>query len=525
MKILTAAEMREIDRITIEELGMPSLTLMENAGMQFLKALEEHYPNLSEHRITILCGKGNNGGDGFVIARQLWMRNIISRVVLLADPADLRRDAAVNYNFLIKIGLDSYIVRDLQDWLAIKPGLLNSTMLIDAILGTGLSSPLSGFYLELVSDLNSHFPAVPLVSVDMPSGLPSDTGDYMGEAVKASMTVTFTAPKVSQIFPPNLNNVGKLVIAHIGTPPELVEGRPDFALNLVRESDLAPIVTPRLRDAHKGDFGHVLVVAGSRGKTGAAAMAAMAALRSGAGLVTVATSESALPVVAASAPELMTEALPETSAGSISARALDADRFQKIAEDKSVLAIGPGLSMDPDTVKFVRNVVTKYRQPMLLDADALNALAGAPELLDGRDRQIVITPHPGEMARLAGVSTADVQARRVETARALARAHHLYVVLKGYRTLVAEPGGQVYVNATGNPGMATGGTGDVLAGIIAAFMGQFSDRPLAAVISAAVYLHGLAGDIAAAEAGEISLTAGDIIRAFPKALKKVASTS
>ena len=527
MKILTGAEMREIDRLTIEELGLPGLILMENAGVGFVRALQKRFPKLKDERITILCGKGNNGGDGFVVGRQLWMRGWTPRVVLLDDPGALRGEARINYDILTKTGLEPLVVKDLKAWQAIQGDLLSSTLLVDAILGTGLTSPLEGFYLDVVSDLNSSFSQVPIVAVDMPSGLPSDTGDYVGEAVRARFTVTFTAPKVSQVFAPNCfycgAGLGDLVVVPIGTPPELVERQPNLFLNLVEERDLAPLAAPRLPSSHKGDFGHVLVVAGGRGKTGAAALAGQAALRAGAGLVTVATAESALPTVAASMPELMTEPLPETDTGCISARAFEYDRFRKLAENKDVLALGPGLSQHPDTVEFVRHVVREFRQPMVLDADALNAFTGAPELLDGHDRKLVVTPHPGEMARLVGRSTADVQARRVETARALARAHSIYVVLKGYRTLVAEPGGRVYVNPTGNPGMATAGVGDVLTGLIAGFMGQFADRPLEAVLAAAVYLHGLAGDLAAAELGEISLAAGDLLRAFPRALQKVMS--
>jgi NAD(P)H-hydrate epimerase len=477
---------------------------------------------LGQQRIAILCGKGNNGGDGMVIARQLWMEYRAPRVVLLADPASLRPEARINYHYLQGIGLEPYVVRDMNEWRAIKPELEDSTLLIDAILGTGLNTALDGFFLEIVSDMNTSLPGVPVVSVDMPSGLPSDTGDYVGESVRASLTITFTAPKVSQVFPPNMINCGDLVVAPIGTPPAIVERRSDFFLNLVEAQELKPLLAPRLREAHKGDFGHVLVAAGGRGKTGAAALTGQAALRSGAGLVTVATAESALASVAAHCAEIMTEPLPETEAGSVSARALEFDRFAGILKGKTVLAMGPGLSTHPDTVDFVRRVVHTFKLPMVLDADALNAVAGVPELLNGRDRVLVVTPHPGEMARLVGKSTSDVQSRRVETARALARAQNLYVVLKGFRTLVAEPGGQVYVNPTGNPGMASGGMGDVLTGLIAGFLAQFSDRPPEAAICAAVYLHGLAGDLAAAEVGEMPLVAGDVLRMFPAALRKVA---
>jgi len=520
MKILTAAQMREIDRITTEDLGLPSLTLMENAGVRFVEALRSRYAPLEKHRITILCGKGNNGGDGFVIARQLAMEGCAPRVVLLAEPSKLTGDTAVNYRFLTRAGLDPLVVCSMAEWALVKPGLLDSTMIVDAILGTGLARPLEGFYLEIVSDLNGGFPPVPVVAVDMPSGLPSDSGDYFGEAVRASMTVTFTAPKLSQIFAPNASLCGDLVVKQIGTPPHLLLERPDFFLNLLEPSDVTPLLGPRLPESHKGDFGHVLVIAGACGKTGAAVLAGSAALRVGAGLVTVATAESALATVAASMPELMTEALPETDTGSISTRAFDYDKLAGIIHSKTLLAIGPGIGQDPETVELVRRIVREFTLPMVIDADALNALVGVTELLDGRDRIIVITPHPGEMSRLAGIPTSDVQSRRVETARAMAMAHHIYVVLKGHRTLIAEPGGQVFVSTTGNPGMATAGMGDTLTGIIAAFLGQFSGHPPAQVISAAVYLHGLAGDLAASEVGEMPLVAGDIMRFFPRALRE-----
>jgi len=520
MKILTASQMREIDRITTEDLGLPSLTLMENAGVRFVEALQSRYAPLEKHRITILCGKGNNGGDGFVIARQLAIAGCTPRVVLLADPATLAGDAAVNYRVLTRAGLDPLVVCNMSEWTLVKPSLLDSTMIVDAILGTGLARPLEGFYLEIVSDLNGGFPPVPVVAVDMPSGLPSDSGDYFGEAVHASMTVTFTGPKLSQIFPPNCSLCGDLVVKQIGTPPSLLLERPDLVLNLLEASDVAPLLGPRLPDTNKGDFGHVLVIAGARGKTGAAALAGTAALRSGAGLVTVATAESALATVASSMPELMTEALPETDTGSISTRAFDYDRLAGIIKSKTLLAIGPGISQHPETVELVRRIVREFTLPMVIDADALNALVGVTELLDGRERIIVITPHPGEMSRLTGIPTSDVQSRRVETARAMAMAHHIYVVLKGHRTLIAEPGGQVFVSTTGNPGMATAGMGDTLTGIIAAFLAQFAGRPPAQVISAAVYLHGLAGDLAAAALGEIPVTAGDIMRYFPQALRE-----
>jgi len=524
MKILTAAQMREVDRITSEELGIPSLLLMENAGISVVRVMEERFRPLAGHRIAILCGKGNNGGDGFVVARQLWMRGLRPQVVLLADPGAIRGDARVNYDALCKFGCQPRVVRDTKDWTAVKPDLLAATLLVDAILGTGLSGPVEGFLGEVLRDLNSSFGHLPLVAVDIPSGLPNDTGAPVGESLDADLTVTFTAPKIGQIFPPNCERVGALAVCPIGTPPEVYEERAEFYLNLITPGEIARFARPRPRAAHKGDFGHVLVVSGSRGKTGAAAMTGEAALKIGAGLVTVATAESALPVVAGFVPELMAEPLAETDAGSISARALEYGRFQKLLESKDVLAMGPGLSTHPDTVAFVRRVVREFQVPAVLDADALNAFAGEPKLLEGRKAPLVLTPHPGEMARLAGVSTAEVQANRVELARRLATERGVFIVLKGFRTLVATPQGQVYVNPTGNAGMATGGTGDVLTGFIAGLMAQFAEEPLADVLCAAVYVHGLAGDLALPETGEKALVATDLIRRLPQVWARLAET-
>ncbi len=525
MKILTAAQMRKIDRISIEKLGIPGMVLMENAGRNLLRLLEEKFPNLKRERVAVLCGKGNNGGDGFVIARHLKMRGHHPSVFLLADPQSLKGDARSNYEILLQSGLRPTSVRDMNGWLGVKSELLRCTLLIDAILGTGLGGPVEGFYLEIIRDLNSSFASVPIVSVDIPSGLSSDTGEPLGESVRASYTVTFTAPKWGHIFPPNCERVGELVVTPIGTPPSVYEEDSSIFLNLLAPGDLSFVAEKRAGDSHKGDFGHVLIAGGSRGKSGAAAMAAMAALGAGAGLVTAATPASVLPSVAGAAPTLMTEPLVENDNGTVSVRVFDYGRFAKIAAGKTVLAIGPGLSTHPDTVEFTRRVVREFAAlPMVVDADGLNAFAGEAGLLQGEGRKLILTPHPGEMARLTGLRTAEVQAGRVELVRELATRQKVYVVLKGYRTLVAEPEGQVYVNPTGNPGMATAGTGDVLTGMIAGLLAQYPNLPVEKVLSAAVYWHGAAGDLAASSKGEVSLVATDIIKALPEALPKALET-
>lgn len=521
MKIVTATQMQRIDRLTTERYGVPSLALMENAGRGVVDFLLERCFPLECHRIAILCGRGNNGGDGLVVARLLREKGFNPRVLLLAEPQGLRGDAAVNYERLAATGA-AEVVGDGAAWQSAKPSLAETTLFVDGLLGTGLSKPLEGFFADVVRDVNSDFPAARVVAIDLPSGISADQGELIGECMRADASVTFTAPKVAHVFPPACERVGEWVVKSIGTPPQALEQDPDLFLNLTRGEDVAWIARPRKLTAHKGNYGHVLVLAGSVGKTGAAVLAAQAALRAGAGLVTVATPASALPIVASLGKEFMTEPLPETDEGTISFRALDCGRLDKLLEGKTVLAVGPGISAVPETAELVRTVVNKYPLPLVLDADGLNAFAGCMSAFSTAVRPpgaTVLTPHPGEMARLTGLKTAEIQARRVEVAGEFSRKYSVNLVLKGYRTLTAGPDGQVWVNPTGNPGMATGGTGDVLTGLLAGLLAQYSDHPLTAVVAAAVYLHGMAGDLAAEDCGEASLIAGDLLERVPEAYK------
>ncbi len=518
MKILTAAQMQRIDRATSERYGVPSLTLMENAGRGIVEFLSDRFSPLEEQRIAILCGRGNNGGDAMVAARLLRERGVKPRVLLLTDPKNLRGDAAINYERLSASGAPE-TVENPEAWQRLRPGLGGTTLLIDGLLGTGLAKPVMGFLLEVVRDINSSFPGARVVAVDLPSGVAADSGELIGESVQADASVTFTAPKVAHVFPPACERVGEWVVKHIGTPREAMEGDPELFLNLTRREDLTWLIKPRKRNAHKGDFGHVLILAGSVGKTGAAAMAAKAALRAGAGLATVATARSALPIIASLGMEFMTEPLPETEAGTISMRALDHGRLDKVVEGKSVVALGPGIGNLPETAQLARAVVNNYDVPLVIDADGLNAYAGCMESFRAKGRVRVLTPHPGEMARLTGGTTAEILGRRVEVAREFAREHQVHLVLKGFRTLTAAPDGQIWVNPSGNPGMASGGTGDVLTGLIAGLLAQHPSQPVTAVVAAAVYLHGLSGDLAARQVGETSLIAGDLLDALPQAFR------
>jgi NAD(P)H-hydrate epimerase len=521
MKILTAAQMQRIDRLTTERYGVPSLALMENAGRGVVEFMTQRYSPLEKHKIVILCGRGNNGGDGMVVARLLRERGIAPRVFLLTDPQTLKGDAAVNWERLAASGAPE-VVPGSDAWRQVKPALEDATLVVDALFGTGLTKPLEGFFAEVVRDINAASPGAKIVAVDLPSGIAADSGNLIGECVRADASVTFTAPKMAHVFPPACGRVGDWVVKPIGTPVEAMQNDPELFLNLTTAQDLHWAICPRPLDAHKGNFGHVLILAGSVGKTGAAAMAAKAALRAGAGLVTVATPKSALPIVASLGMEFMTEPLPETEPGTISLRALDYGRLDQLMEGKTVLAIGPGIGNVRETAELVRTAVGRYPLPVVLDADGLNAFAGCMDNLGANGRVRVLTPHPGEMARLTGLKTSEIVSRRVQVARDFARQYGIFLVLKGFRTLVVSPDGQVWVNPTGNPGMASGGTGDVLTGLIAGLLAQFLARPVTEVVAAAVYLHGSAGDLAAEKVGQASLIAGDLLDFLPQAFRRLA---
>jgi ADP-dependent NAD(P)H-hydrate dehydratase / NAD(P)H-hydrate epimerase len=509
MKIVTAAEMREIDRATSERYGVPSLTLMENAGTAVSDFVLSCYQ--AAKRIGVICGKGNNGGDGFVVARKLAEAGREVKLLLLAEPSELRGDAADMFRKLPAVPV---IARSNEE-LKREPAraVFDCAVLVDAILGTGFRPPVSGLYAEAIALLNAA--DAPVVAVDIPSGADADVmGEQTGAVARADAIVTFTAPRPAHIF--GGLTQGSTVISPIGSPDEAIVS--SLRLNLITAPDIAPLIGPRPRAANKGNFGHVLVIGGSVGKAGAAAMAGMSALRVGAGLSTIAAPKSILPTVASFHPEVMTEPLPETRAGSLSKRALA--RVEAIAEGKTVLAIGPGISRIAETAGFVRTLVKRQKVALVLDADGLNAFEGLARELMGKGRSLVITPHPGEMARLLGSTVAAVQRDRINVARKFAREHELIVVLKGHRTLVAAPDGTVWVNATGNPGMATGGTGDILTGMVAGLIAQNPSRILEAVI-AAVHLHGLAGDVACETMGEHSLVATDLVKALPEAFRRV----
>jgi hydroxyethylthiazole kinase-like uncharacterized protein yjeF len=529
MKILTATEMREVDRLTTERYGVPGLALMENAGKSVADFMGMHFRRIGERRVVVLCGKGNNGGDGFVAARYLAAAGVTPIVIFVAGQDEMRGDAATNRERWRKSGGEVRLVRTEADWQAVKTVVASADFIVDALLGTGVRGPVEGLLREAIEEVNRRGPGKIVIAVDIPSGLPADTGEIRGadsgsiDIVTADYTVTFTAPKIGMFLGSSRRYVGQLTVREIGSPPELVEEVGKETLRWLEPREFARFALPRTPDGNKGNYGHALIVAGSVGKSGAAVMASWAALRVGAGLVTAAIPESVLPMVSTPNPEVMTEPLPATDSGSISLRALEYGRFEGILKGKSVVAIGPGLSTQTETVQFVRSVLGKYLDvPIIVDADGLNAFAGRAQEFKAAGRVLAITPHPGEMSRLVGWTTKEIQSRRLEVARKAAADWNANVILKGHQTVIAAPDGRAWINSTGNAGMATGGTGDLLTGMLAGLMAQYSSvgGSAADVLCFGVYLHGLAGDIAYADVGEAPLMATDLIRAIPRAYQQ-----
>ena len=508
MKIVTNEEMRAIDRATSERYGVSSLTLMENAGAAVADFVLSHYA--AAKRVVVFCGKGNNGGDGFVAARRLHQQGRKVQVILLADSVELKGDAAVMFG---KLPSAAIAVRSVDELNSDRVQLaLAADLYVDAVLGAGFKPPVVGLYAAAIAQINAS--AIPVVAIDVPSGADADSiGAQRGPMVRADAVVTFTAPRSAHVFP--YLTTGPTVVAHIGSPDEVIVSA--MGLHVITPRDIAGLLGPRAADSNKGLYGHVLVIGGAVGKAGAAAMAGMAVLRAGAGLSTVATAKSALATVAGFHPELMTEPLPENDDGTISPSA--EAKLDELAKGKTVVAIGPGISRNPQTAELVRALVAKTQSPIVLDADGLNAFEEHVQELQGKGRTLVITPHPGEMARLAGCSTAQVQADRLSVAHKFAREHEVIVVLKGNRTLVVKPDGEAWVNTTGNPGMSTGGTGDILTGMVSGLLAQNTKDSFLAVL-AAVYLHGLAGDVMRESLGEHSLVATDLLRGLPEAFRR-----
>jgi hydroxyethylthiazole kinase-like uncharacterized protein yjeF len=519
MHVLSAAEMQACDRATTERFGIPSIQLMRAASSAIAAFVRRQFPHA--RRATVLCGKGNNGGDGMMAARLLADAGLEVTTLLLGAPEHLTGDAAIAWSELNSPKRGQIHVVMSGKALADHDDALNTDLIVDAVLGTGFKPPLKGLALEALEWLRGS--RAPILAVDLPSGWPADetSATEAGPVFPADAVITFTAPKPAHVFGQLTRRWDQpVVVAPIGSPDAAIVSalKLDWA-----GSSLAMAQAPRAAEANKGNFGHVLVVGGtfgsSGGKAGAPTMTALAAMRAGAGLVTAAVPTPALQVVASFAPELMTWPLAATRKGEIAAKSLERKQIAELIAGKSVLAIGPGLGQGAETAKFVAGLLGATKIPAVVDADALNILAAKPALIKklAKGRTLVLTPHPGEMARLAEMTVAAVQAGRLETARNFAQRMGVTLVLKGARTLIAHPDGRVAVNTSGNPGMAKGGSGDLLTGLIAGLLAQFPHNPAQAV-EAAVYLHGLAADLAVREGDEHTLLPTDslvqLARAF-----------
>ena len=509
--IVTAEQMRALDHRTITEAQVPSVVLMERAGTGVVANLEALYGPVAGKKFVILCGKGNNGGDGFVIARLLRRKRARVHVLLLTPAIELSRDAKAMYQRFHRMAGPSSVSRP-ADANAIQQRLTASDILIDAIFGTGLSNPVTGLYRDAIDAINAAGRLT--VAVDLPSGLHADTGSILGAAVRANLTVTFGLPKAGLYCGNGIDCAGLVRLADIGIPASFVDAVGSRLLLLTNASAQAAL-PPRYPTSHKGTYGHLGVIAGSVGKSGAAAMAAMAALRIGTGLVTAAVPSSVNDILEAKLLEAMTLPMPETKARTFARSGLD--RLLAFAAARDAVAIGPGLTTHPETVDLVQEFVKRLDKPCVLDADALNALAGKASLLTECHRPPIITPHPGEMARLeAEATTQSVNEDRLGTATRFARERGVFVVLKGARTVIARPDGLAAICPTGNPGMATAGTGDVLTGMVGGLLAQ-GVAPWDAAC-AATYFHGLAGDLASQQLGQAGMIARDLIRQIPHAI-------
>jgi NAD(P)H-hydrate epimerase len=510
MKVVTAEEMRVIDRRTIEGYSIPGSVLMERAGLAVASRIKEAF---SPRKVITIAGSGNNGGDGLVVARNLYNEGWDVKVFLTVKPEDLKGDALLQYRIAVKFGLKIYPINEfLTNYSSL---ITRHCILVDALFGTGLSKNVTGALSEVISYLNRS--NVPIFSVDIPSGISSDNGQIIGGAVKADYTVTFGLPKRGHLLYPGAQHSGKLFIEDIGFPKELLNSE-KLHIELLTKDKVSPLIPQRPRYSHKGNYGHVLIIAGSNGKTGAAIMAAKACLRSGAGLVTLGIPKSLAYVFQSRVTEEMILALPDKGDGTLSQRASRVI-LNFLNERATTLAIGPGIGISSDTKKLMDILIKTSTTPMLIDADGINSLKGERVIFSKSKTPIILTPHPGEMARLLGkqkgvsVKTQDIERNRINIPVSFAKETGTYLVLKGVPTIIAGPDGMAYINSTGNPGMASAGTGDVLTGMISAFLGQGLSPIHASILG--VYMHGFAGDSAAAEKGEHPLIATDIIEKIP----------
>ena len=514
MYLVTAAEMREMDRQTIESFGLPGMVLMENAGRGATQFLLAQFKDTKNKKIGIIAGRGNNGGDGFVIARYLAQKGIRTTVFLLSQSSEVKGDAAANLKLLAPLNISVVEIPDQDSFSRHQTAMRHHDIWVDAILGTGLQSDVKGFFKEIIDFINHS--SKPVFSVDIPSGLNSDTAQPCGVCIHANATATFAFAKTGHILFPGANYTGNLEIIDIGIPHHIADNvRP--RQYLLTPDIIRTAIQPRPPDTHKGNTGHLLVVAGSPGKTGAAAMTAMSAMRAGAGLVTLGIPASLNTILEAQMVEAMTHPLPETGAGILGDASFST--IMNLLSDKKCLTIGPGIGAAFETKTLIHRIIRESTQPIVIDADGLNSLVGHTEILKELTVPVILTPHPGEMARLVNTTAGDVQKDRIFCARSFSEKFNTHVVLKGAKTVIAHPDGSVFINPTGNSGMASGGMGDVLTGIISGFITQGYSPQSASHIG--TYVHGAAADTLAEKSGPIGFLATEVMNKIPNQIKKL----
>jgi hydroxyethylthiazole kinase-like uncharacterized protein yjeF len=508
MRLVKTADIQEMDRLTIHDVGIPGAVLMENAGRGATRIFLEHFSPSPGSCAVVICGPGNNGGDGYVMARYLNQAGMRVIVLALGKPGRISGEALTNLEIIRHMKMDIMGAPGPAGWRKVRDCLADCDYIIDGLLGTGLNSAVRGYYSQVIQDINSS--GRPVMSIDMPSGLNADTGQVMGVAIRADLTVTFGFPKLGQMLFPGAGLVGRLARIDIGIP-DMVAERVTGRYSMLEPDDFVDLLRDKRMDIHKGDRGHLLILAGSTGKTGAATLTAMGALRAGAGLVTLGIPKGLNSILEAKLTEAMTVPLPETGEGSLSLKAKG--EIFRLLEGKDALAIGPGLSTNPETSALVKEIVAGCGLPMVIDADGLNAMAGDRRAMKALDDKKILTPHPGEMGRLIGLKTSEVQDDRVGAACGFSQGHGCYLVLKGARTLITGPDGEVYLNPTGNPALSSGGAGDVLTGLISGFLAR--GWPMIRAANAGVYLHGLAADLLAEDMGRAGVLAGELPDSIP----------
>ena len=505
--------MQAIDQSAIEEFGIPGLMLMENAGLAVASLIHENVPDLLNKKVVVVCGKGNNGGDGFVIARHLFIDDVHVDILLLGKRQQLKSDARINADIAFKMGIPIHEITE-KNFAAQSHLFRHCHIIVDALFGTGLTKPAGGLHEKVIKKINASKKYV--IAVDIPSGVDSDSGHLIGPHIKADITAALALLKRSHLLFPAAESMGEVQVLDISIPSEAVD-KQEIPVAWLEFEDVQSLISKRLSNTHKGDYGHTLVVAGSKGKGGAAGLTGLAALRAGAGLVTLAVPETCHQALEFNPLETMTVSLPETKSGCVSTKAIDT--ILKSLEGKNALAIGPGLSTDKETVQLLETLLPEVECPLVIDADGINTLGKSGKILSQIRAETVLTPHPKEMSRLSGWNVQDILSHRIERTSEFAQTHEVTLLLKGARTLIAFADGTVLINPTGNPGMASAGAGDVLTGLIAGLISQGLSVPSAT--AAGAFIHGMAGDLYVEDNPEISLIASDLLNKIPEAIKRI----